>query len=174
MVPGVTQADGTVARYSSAGAESTVMFESTPEREAKAWEFIKWWSSADVQEKYGETLQISYGSEYLWNTANREAFANLPWRSQDKAVILAQNEWIQEAPRIPGTYMLERELSNAFVAAAIDGEEIRSTLDNAVKRINRETERKLEEFGYIDNGKTVKEYIVPTIERVREIIGIQK
>ena len=89
-------------------------------------------------------------------------------------MILAQNEWIQEAPRIPGTYMLERELSNAFVAAAIDGEEIRSTLDNAVKRINRETERKLEEFGYIDNGKTVKEYIVPTIERVREIIGIQK
>ena len=174
MVPGVTQDDGPVARYSSAGGESTVMFESTPEREAKAWEFIKWWSSADVQEKYGETLQISYGSEYLWNTANREAFANLPWRSQDKAVILAQNEWIQEAPRIPGTYMLERELSNAFVAAAIDGEEIRSTLDNAVKRIDRETERKLEEFGYIDNGKTVKEYIVPTIERVREIIGIQK
>lgn len=172
LVPGVEQADGTVARYSSAGAESTVMFESTPEREAQAWEFMKWWSSADVQEQYGETLQISYGSEYLWNTANREAFANLPWRSRDKKVILEQNEWIQEAPRIPGTYMLERELSNAFVASAIDGREIRSTLDAAVKRINRETERKLEEFGYISNGETVKEYIVPTIERVREILGI--
>ena len=68
--------------------------------------------------------------------------------------------------------MLERELSNAFVASAIDGREIRSTLDAAVKRINRETERKLEEFGYISNGETVKEYIVPTIEHVRGILGI--
>ncbi len=161
-----------MVRYSSAGAESTVMFESDAEREAMAWDFMKWWSSADIQEKFGESLQISYGSEYLWNTANKEAFSNLPWRSQDKAVILAQNEWIKEAPRIPGTYMLERELSNAFVKAAIDGEDIRSTLDGAVKRINRETERKLEEFGFMKDGKVVKEYVVPTIERVREIIGI--
>lgn len=174
LVPGVEQEDGTVARYSSAGAESTIMFESDDQREAMAWEFMKWWSSADVQEKFGETLQISYGSEYLWNTANKEAFANLPWRSQDKLVILEQNEWIQEAPRIPGTYMLERELSNAFVAAAIEGDDIRSTLDGAVKRINRETERKLEEFGYMKDGEVVTEYIVPTIERVREIIGITK
>lgn len=172
LVPGVEQEDGTVARYTSAGAESTIMFESTPEREAQAWEFMKWWSSADVQEKFGETLQISYGSEYLWNTANKEAFANLPWRSQDKAVILEQNEWIMEAPRIPGTYMLERELSNAFVAAAIDGDDVRSVLDAAVKRINRETERKLEEFGFMEDGEVVEEYVVPTIETVREIIGI--
>ena len=68
--------------------------------------------------------------------------------------------------------MLERELSNAFVKAAIDGEDIRSTLDGAVKRINRETERKLEEFGFMKDGKVVKEYVVTTIERVREIIGI--
>lgn len=172
LTPGVEKEDGTVVRYSSAGAESTVMFESDTEREAMAWDFMKWWSSADIQEKFGESLQISYGSEYLWNTANKEAFSNLPWRSQDKAVILAQNEWIKEAPRIPGTYMLERELSNAFVKAAIDGEDIRSTLDGAVKRINRETERKLEEFGFMKDGKVVKEYVVPTIERVREIIGI--
>lgn len=172
LVPGIEQVDGTVARYTSAGADSTIMFESDAEREAKAWEFMKWWSSAPVQEEFGETLQISYGSEYLWNTANKEAFANLPWRSQDKAVILEQNEWIMEAPRILGTYMLERELSNAFVAAAIEGDDVRTALDSAVKRIDRETERKLEEFGYIVNGETVKEYRVPTIETVREILGI--
>lgn len=171
LVPGVEQEDGTVERYTSAGAESTVMFTSDDEREAKAWEFMKWWSSAEVQEEFGETLQITYGSEYLWNTANTEAFANLPWRSQDKQVILEQNQYIMEAPRILGTYMLERELSNAFVAAAIDGDDIRSTLDAAVKRIDRETERKLEEFGYIEDGVTVKEYTVPTIDTVRRILG---
>lgn len=173
LVPGVEQENGEVLRYTSAGAESTIMFKSSAKREDMAWEFMKWWSSANVQEEFGETLQISYGSEYLWNTANKEAFANLPWRSQDKAVILEQNEWIREAPRILGTYMLERELSNAFVAAAIEGDDIRSTLDGAVKRINRETERKLEEFGYMKDGVTVQEYTVPTVETVRRILGIQ-
>lgn len=171
LIPGVENKDGEILRYSSAGAESTVMFSSNEEREEKAWEFMKWWSSKEVQAEYGQTLQITYGSEYYWNTANAEAFAELPWRSKDKKVILEQLTWAMEAPRILGTYMLERELSNAYNSVVVDGNSIRITLDNAVKRINRETERKLEEFGYMENGKVVKEYEVPTIETVRRILG---
>ena len=41
-----------------------------------------------------------------------------------------------------------------------------------MKRINRETERKLEEFGYNDaNGNVITPYEVPTLEKVRQIIG---
>ena len=39
-------------------------------------------------------------------------------------------------------------------------------------RINRETQRKLEEFGYnAANGNVIIPYEVPTLERVREILG---
>ena len=76
-----------------------------------------------------------------------------------------------EAPRILGTYMLERELSNAYNSIVVDGKNLRITLDNAVKRIDRETERKLEEFGYMKDGKVIKNYEVPTIETVREILN---
>ena len=172
MVPGTVTEDGETLRYTAGGAESTVMFSSDPEREAQAWEFMKWWSSAQVQAAFGQTVQITYGSSFLWNTANIEAFSMLPWKTKDKETILAQAEWINESPRLPGSYMVEREISNAYNSVVVDGKNLRRTLDNAVKRINRETERKLEEFGYNDaNGNVITPYEVPTLERVREILG---
>lgn len=171
LIPGVEDENGDVLHYSSGGAESTVMFRSTGEREDQAWEFMKWWSSAEVQAEFGQTVQITYGDEYIWNTANTEAFTSLAIRSEDKKVIIEQDEWIMEAPRILGTYMLERELSNAYNSIVVDGKNLRITLDNAVKRIDRETERKLEEFGYMKAGKVVKNYKVPTTQTVREILN---
>lgn len=171
LVPGVEDENGNISRYISGGAESTVMFESDDEREAQAWEFMKWWSSTEVQAEFGQTLQITYGSTYMWNTANREAFNLLPWKTIDKNTILSQAEWIYESPRLPGSYMVEREISNAYNSIVVDGKNLRRTLDNATKRINRETERKLEEFGYNDaNGNVITPYVVPDLDRVMEIL----
>lgn len=176
LIPGVKNADGEVMRYSSAGAEATFLFESTPEREQQAWEFVKWWSSADVQAEFGQRLQITYGDEYYWNTANAEAFAQLPWDSDDKEVILEQLEWTLEAPRALASYMVERELSDAYnlVVLGAKSASVRESLDDAQKSVKRETQRKLEEFGYMENGVMVKEYEVPTVEKVREIIEKSK
>lgn len=172
LVPGVKNENGEVMRYSSAGAESTFLFESTPERESQAWEFVKWWSSAEVQAEFGQRLQITYGDEYFWNTANAEAFAQLPWDSDDKEVILEQLDWTLEAPRALASYMVEREISDAYnlVVLGAKSASVRESLDDAQKSVKRETQRKLEEFGYIENGVTVKEYEVPTIQKVNEII----
>jgi ABC-type glycerol-3-phosphate transport system substrate-binding protein len=171
LVPGVKNEDGEVLRYMAGGADSTVMFRSTKEREDMAWEFMKWWSSAPVQTEYGQTLQISYGDEYIWNTANLEAFEQLPWDTGHKQIIREQSAWVLEAPRILGTYMLERELSNAYNDIVVNGKTLRTRVDKAVKIIDRETERKLEEFGYLKDGKVIKEYVVPNIDTVNEILG---
>ena len=176
LIPGVKNEDGEVMRYSSAGAESTFLFESAPEREQMAWEFVKWWSSAEVQAEFGQRLQITYGDEYYWNTANAETFAQLPWDSDDKEVILEQLEWTLEAPRALASYMVERELSDAYnlVVLGAKSASVRESLDDAQKSVKRETQRKLEEFGYIENGEMVKEYEVPTVDKVREIIEKSK
>ena len=174
LIPGVVNDEGEVVRYSSAGAESTVMFKSDEERENMSWEFMKWWSSAEVQAEFGQTLQITYGDEYYWNTANMEAFAQLPWSTDDKEVIREQLDWTLEAPRVLASYMTERELSNAYNLVVISGENIRESLDSAARTIEKETDRKLEEFGYSDNKTVIKEYDVPTIEKVREIIESSK
>ena len=56
----------------------------------ESWTFLKWWSSTEVQSRFGNLLQSTYGSEYIWPTANREAFESLPLKAKDKKVILEQ------------------------------------------------------------------------------------
>lgn len=162
-MPGYMDENGEVQRTSSGGAESTVMFSST-NKEQESWEFMKWWASKETQVAFGTNLQTSYGEEYIWNTANLEAFAQLPWVSAHKEVILDQSEWIDEVPRVLGTYMLEREVSNAFNSVVLDGVNLRKAIDLSTKRINRETKRKLEEFGFMKDNEILKEYYVPIYE----------
>lgn len=172
VVPGTVKEDGTVDRSTCGCAESTVIFKSSSEREAKAWEFVKWWSSTKVQAEFGQTVQITYGDEYMWPTANVEAFAQLPVDNADKQVILEFAANVVDVARVPGTYMLEREISNAFNSIVVDGENAQSRIDEAVKTINREISRKLEEFGFIDSeGNVLKYYNIPTIDTVRKILG---
>lgn len=154
----------------SGGAESTVMFASNDEREQQAWQFMDWWSSTEVQAEFGQMLQIMYGDEYIWPTANLEAFAELPYPTEHKDVIMEQAEYILEAPRLLGSYMMERELSNAFNDIVVNGETLRARIDETVKTVDRETLRKLEEFGYIDSeGNVLMEYWVPSVEALHRI-----
>ena len=172
IVPGVEQADGSIDRSTCGCAESTVIFKSVEEREAKAWEFVKWWSSTEMQAEFGQTIQITYGDEYMWTTANVEAFAQLPLDSAHKQVVLEFASNVVDVARVPGTYMLEREMSNAFNAIVVDGDNTQSRLDEAVKVIDREIIRKLEEFGYIDSeGNTIKDYVIPDIDSIKVILG---
>ncbi len=173
VVPGVKNENGEVERYTCGGAESSVVFRSNEERENMAWEFLRWWSRDDIQAKFGQTLQISYGSSYIWNTANLNAFDELPWDSENKQVIKEQAQWLMEVARIPGTYLLERELSNAFNDIVVNGKTLRTRIDKAVKTVDREVDRKLEEFGYTNSNTEGAngEYAVPTLETVQKILG---
>ena len=184
LVPGVEDENGVIQRQTAGAAQASLIMDNGNEtkialttggemdRQEAAWEYLKWWMSTDIQVEFGNILQTTYGKEYIWNTANTEAFSKLPWDSTDKKIILESMESIQESPRIPGTYMVERELSNAYVEVAINGGTLRTALDEAVKRIDRETKRKLQEFGYLDSeGNVVNGYVVPDIDTVREILG---
>ncbi len=170
LFPGLTNEDGEVQRWTTGGAETMGILSGT-QRPDDAWKFLKWWSSEEVQAQFGNLLQSTYGPEYIWPTANMNAFAQLPLKSSHKQVVMDQMEWMTEAPWVLGTYMLERELSNAYISVIVDGTEARRALDTAVKRINRETFRKLEEFGYYKDGEMLKDFPTPTVETVRSIIA---
>lgn len=169
VFPGLTNEEGEVQRWTTGGAETMAIMSQT-ERADDAWTFLKWWSSDEVQSEFGSLLQSTYGSEYIWPTANTNAFASLPLKSSHKQIIIQQMEWMTEAPWVLGTYMLERELSNAFISVVTDGTDARRALDTAVKRINRETYRKLEEFGYYKDGVMLKEFPTPNASVVQKLI----
>ena len=169
VFPGLTDENGNVSRWTTGGAETMAILQST-QRPEEAWALLKWWSSEETQSLFGSLLQSTYGSEYIWPTANTAAFASLPLKASHKAVVMKQMEWMTEAPWVLGTYMLERELSNAFVSVVVNGVDARRALDTAVKRINRETYRKLEEFGYYKDGATVKPFKTPDVSVLTDLI----
>ena len=166
LYPGLTDQQGNVLRYTSGAEQSCFIFSST-DMQDESWRFLTWWMSEATQTEFAYTLQSTLGNEYLWNSANVAAFKNSPWPSEHKDVLAEQMQWIMEAPRVPGSYMVEREISNAVNAVALEGENLRSALDEAIKRIDREVERKLEEFGRMKDGELTMPFLVPDIDMVR-------
>ena len=154
-----------IVRYSSIGGQSSMIMSSTKYPE-ESWDFLKWWMSTSVQSEFAFLLQSTYGQAYFWNTANMEAFKNVSMPDAYKNIVLEQWKYGVEASRIPGAYMVERSISNAWTSIVFDGTNPRQALDEAVRVSNREIIYKMSEFGYTKNGEILKEYIVPSIYNI--------
>lgn len=162
-IPGTRQPDGTIARWASGGQTAGVIYGKS-DRKEEAWTFLKWWLSADVQERYGTDIEAYNGTEFRWNTANVEAFVRLPWTVDDLNVILEQWKWFKEMPNLPGSYLVTRELNNAWNRTVVDHMNFRTSLEKSIKEINREIIRKQQEFNFIDeNGNQIKSLELPKI-----------
>ncbi len=165
VMPGVQNAEGQVERWSTGAGTGAAIFAKSDKQEA-AWKFLKWWTSEETQSRFGTQIQLLYGDTYMWNTANVKAFSELPIAEADKEVIMDQWQWLQEFIKTPASYMIERELSNVWNSVVFNGENVRSALDDASILMNQELGRKWEEFGYMENGKVVKPYRIPSIELI--------
>jgi len=166
--PGVKSEDGSIVRWAPGSGQSVILFKNS-DKQQEAWEFLRWWTSAEVQAEFGNLVETVYGPTYRWNTANLEAFRQLPWPEEDMEVILEQWRWLKDVPHVPGDYMLDRELSNAWNKVVMDGENPRKALEDAAVLANREMMKKLEEFGYVREGRIVRTLTLPTIEKIVEM-----
>jgi ABC-type glycerol-3-phosphate transport system substrate-binding protein len=156
-----------INRSAASGAQASMILANTNHRE-DSWDFLSWWMSTPIQALFGDILQSTYGKTFFWNSANLEAFGQSSMPQQYKEVVLAQWEFALEASRIPGTYMVERELSNAWTNIVFYGMNPRQAIDEAVRISNREIIYKMAEFGYTSQGLILKPYPVPTIENIDE------
>lgn len=172
-MPGIRQEDGSIKRSSIGPGTSSVIFRKS-KYSKEAWKFLQWWLSAAVQEEFGTQLELLYGSEYIWNTANLIAFEEMPFDEIHKQIILKQWEDLFEVPRTPASYMVERGLSDVWNEIVFEGENTRSALDDAVIEMDRELARKLEEFGYMEHGVLLRNYQIPSTKEVLTLIEQRK
>jgi ABC-type glycerol-3-phosphate transport system substrate-binding protein len=154
-----------INRSSATGAQGSMILSNTNLPD-ESWEFLSWWMSTEIQALFGDTLQNTYGKTYFWNSANLNAFAQSNMPAQYKSIVLEQWQYALEASRIPGTYMVERELSNAWTNIVFLGMNPRQAIDEAVRISNREIIYKMAEFGYTFQGQVIKPYPVPTIDNI--------
>ena len=170
--PGRPDETGEVMRWAAGSAQMTMMLAQST-RQEEAFKFMEWWSRAETQTTYANNLILIHGPTFMWSSANREAFANLPIPPHHTEVILSQWEFLHDVPLTPAAYIIEREVSNTWNRVVFDGDNVRVATDRAVNTINREMRRRMEEFGYIYRGEIVRPYNLPTLERARALGGGQ-
>lgn len=163
--PGQKNSEGEILRYAPIGGQSSIILSNTKYPE-ESFRLLKWWMSTEVQKEFQFRLETTYGKQYFWNSANNQAFMASSIPSEFKEVIFEQWKYGIEAARIPGTYMVERSISNAWSEIVYNGDNPRLALDEAVRVSNREISYKMAEFGYVKNGVVVKNYIVPSIYNI--------
>lgn len=145
-MPGIKQDDGQINRSTGGLAQTGMIFKSTDMKE-DSWKFLKWWTSADAQERFGSELESLLGVEARWNTANVEALNRLPWNQSDLDAIMKQWEWFQEREVVLGGYYTTRYIANMWNEIILNGKIPREAVEDGVKEINKELRKKREEFG---------------------------
>lgn len=167
-IPGHVNDEGEVVRWAGGtgmGTTSMMLFNDTPEeKQDVAWEFMKWYASAEVQTEYGLNLEQFRGETFRWNSANIDAFARMPWRPDDLGVILEQWQWLKDIANVPGGYMTTRQLDFAWNQTVLQNGNPRIELEKAVKEINRELKRKQFEFNLLGkDGEPIRSLELPEI-----------
>lgn len=168
--PGIADASGNVQRWAPGSGATAVIFSGSKHPDA-AWKFLQWWLSGDTQARYSQRVLSTYGLSNLWFPANLKAFEKTPIPASHKAAILAQWKWLREAPKMPGTYMVERQMSDAWNKMVFNGTNPREAVDQAALAADREILRKLAEFGYAADGKLTKPWPVPDIDTIQTLLG---
>lgn len=145
-VPGKLHPDGTINNATTSTGTACIVIGNTG-REDDGYEFIKWWTSDEVQGRFGNDIEQLMGPSARYPTANIAAFDNLPWTREHSESLKRQWERVIEVPQVPGNYYIFRNISFAFRAVVYNHDNERETLNRYNRRINKEIERKRIEFG---------------------------
>ena len=123
-----------------------VMMRNTVNRDS-AWEFLKWWTSADTQYRFGMEMESLLGPAAKYNTANLEAFERLPWIRQDYNRMSEQLQWARGVRIFPGNYVVDLSVRFAFFDVHDRGRNPNEILLDYLGVIDNELQRKANEFG---------------------------
>lgn len=152
LIPGTeyTNPDGTtyIDRSDFITGSATMMIATEDESlKQKSWEFMKWWAKPDTQVRFGREIEALLGSSARYATANKDAFEQLSWSSDDIKVLSEQWDQTVGIREVPGGYYTGRHITNAIRKVINDKDDTRETIIDYSIKINEEIEKKRNEFG---------------------------
>lgn len=116
------------------------------ENKEEAWEFLKWWTSAETQTRYNNNVESLLGMIGRTTTANVEAFQNLAWDKEHLSVMEEQRLQVQEVPEVPGSYYLSRAVDQAFWSVVNGESNSKDAVMKWTKIADDEIDRKIKEY----------------------------
>lgn len=141
MVPGFDKDNRTVA---GAGTGCAVIAKSSNKEEA--WEFLKWWTSAEIQQRYSGNVESLLGMIGRITTSTVEALESLTWEPEALEVLTEQWKMVRELPEIPGSYYLTRAIDQAFWSVVNKQSTPKDALAKWSQVADDEIERKIKEY----------------------------
>ena len=147
LFPGTVQADGSIDRSVHSQGLCCMMIATDDEKvKQNAWEFMKWWTSAESQVRFGREIEAILGSSARYTTANTDALAQLAWSADQLKILREQMGWTVGFPEIAGGYSTTRHMTNAIRRVINTKEDARETLLTYSRTINEEILIKRKEF----------------------------
>ena len=145
-IPGTRRPDGTIDRTEAGSGTGAIIFAQS-ERQDAAWEFLKWWTSSEAQQRFGQGMEMMMGAAGRHATSNLDAFSRQAWTRKDKDGILSQWSQIKEIPEVAGGYYTSRNLENAFTEVTVDRKNPREVFNKWSRDIDKEIALKRDELG---------------------------
>ena len=144
-VPGTKDEKGNINNTTTAKGTAVMMLQGVKNKKA-AWEFMKWWTSAEIQSGFTVQMQAMLNSA-MQAVANKEALSMLPWTVSDYRNINEQWKMVEGTPEVPGGYYTTRIVNFAFNEVYNTKKDPGDTLQSYMNQLNSELTRKRKEFG---------------------------
>lgn len=146
QVPGTyDEKTGTINR-TIAGSGSGCAIVKASSHWKEAWEFLKWWTSADTQYRYSSNVESIIGPLGRVSTANVEAFKRMAWDPNDLDELTDQWKEVKEIPEVPGSYYMTRAIDQAFWSVINDNINAKDAINKWSIVADNEIKRKISEY----------------------------
>ena len=112
-VPGRVNEDGTINNLTNGSGTACMIMKDSVNPDT-AWEFLKWWTEAETQYSYIQSLESVLGIAGRVATSNIEAASKLTWDGECFENLKKQWQNVNEFNEIPGSYYITRVIDQAY------------------------------------------------------------
>ncbi|MBP3570594.1 MAG: extracellular solute-binding protein [Clostridia bacterium] len=163
--------DPIINNVSISGVAATVMVKGCDKVE-NSWEFMKWYTGENCQVGFSNEMVAIMGPSAKQAVSNKNALASLPWTTAELKQIQAQFNNLGSVPNYPGAYIIDRYTNFAFLSAYNDNANPSDALLAYINTINKEIERKRNEFNLETLSDGVNEYKDLLTKRLAQIVEL--
>ena len=172
-LPGEIQADGSINNVSISGVSATVMVKGCDKTDS-SWEFMKWYTGESFQVSFSNEMVAILGPSAKQAVSNKNALSSLPWTTSEYEQVQLQFNNLGSVPNYPGAYIIDRYTNFAFLSAYNDKVNPSDALLSHIPTINKEIERKRNEF-YLEtlteDGVSYKNLLTKRLAQIEALVG---
>ena len=160
-----------INNVSISGVSATVMVKGCDKTDS-SWEFMKWYTGENCQVGFSNEMVAIMGPSAKQAVSNKNALASLPWTTAELEQIQNQFNNLGSVPNYPGAYIIDRYTNFAFLSAFNDNANPSDALLAYINTINKEIERKRNEFNLETLSDGVNEYKDLLTKRLAQIVEL--